>query len=214
VIWHDAAQGSPAWLDARRGVVTGSRFRDARDKLKSGKPSGKQIAYAYDVARERVGGKAPEVYVNAAMRFGTENEPLARLAYELATGNVVEEVGFCTDDEGIFGCSPDGIIGSEGVLEIKSIVSSDTLFTAVVDGDYSAYMDQIIGYHWLLGCKWVDLVLFCPDLEEIGLSLTIIRINRDEEAIEALESDLLNFAAQVALNIAKLRQRAAKNPQF
>lgn len=198
-------QGSAEWLEARKGRITGSRFKDARDRLKSGAPSKTCLAYAMDVARERCGGKAPEKFQNAAMRFGTEQEPLARQAYEEATGNLVEEVGFIVDEEGHFGLSPDGLIGNDGVLEIKTMVSSDTLFTAVADGDISEYIDQCNGYLWLLGRKWVDLCLWAPDL---GI-LKIIRITRDEAAIEALEADLMAFAKTVREYESKLRKAVA-----
>ena len=96
MIHHQHEQGSEAWLAARKGCITGSRFKDCRDKLKSGGPSKACIAYAQDTARERMGGSAPAKFQNAAMRTGTEQEPLARLAYERRTGNLVEEVGFFT----------------------------------------------------------------------------------------------------------------------
>lgn len=197
MIYHSHTQGSPEWLNARRGLITGSRFKDARDKLKSGKPSKACIDYARDVARERIGGTVPQKFQNAAMKTGTEQEPLARLAYESETGNVVQEVGFITDDDGIFGLSPDGLIGDDGVLEVKTLVSSDTLFTVLADGDISAYEDQCMGYLWLLGRQWVDLVLWAPDLDGIGLSLTIRRIERDEAKIQALEDDLIAFDKMV-----------------
>lgn len=198
-------QHSPEWFAARKGRITGSRFKDARDRLKSGAPSKACIAYAMDVARERCGGKAPEKFQNAAMRFGTEQEPLARNAYEAATGNLVEEVGFIVDTEGHFGLSPDGLISHDGVLEIKTMVSSDTLFTAVADGDIAEYLDQCTGYLWLLGRQWVDLCLWAPDL---GV-LKIIRITRNEDAIEALESDLIAFAKTVREYESKLRAAMA-----
>lgn len=193
MIEHDHEQGSEEWLAARKGCITGSRFKDCRDKLKSGQPSKAALGYAMDTARERLGGSAPAKFQNVAMRTGTEQEPLARAAYERKTGNLVHEVGFFTTEDGLFGLSPDGLIDDDGVLEIKTMVSSDTLFTAVADGDISAYMDQCLGYLWLLGRKWVDLVLWAPDLNY----MRIIRINRDENAIEALEADLLEFSRLV-----------------
>jgi exodeoxyribonuclease (lambda-induced) len=202
VIIHSVPQGSDAWLVARRGVCTGSRFKDARDRLKNGQPSKACTDYARDLARERLGGEAPAKFQNAAMRKGTEEEPRARLAYEAQTGHLVEEVGFITTDDGLFGLSPDGLVGQDGVLEIKTTVSSDTLFTAFVDGDVSAYIDQCNGYLWLLGRRWVDLVLWCPDLSAIK----IYRIVRDEEAIQALEDDLVKFAKMVQECEAKLRK--------
>jgi exodeoxyribonuclease (lambda-induced) len=201
-------QGTPEWLEMRKGRVTGSRFKDARDRLKNGNPSSKCALYALDVARERCGGKAGDVYQNSAMRFGSEQEPLARSAYEKATGNVVFEVGFITDDTGFFGLSPDGLVDDDGVVEIKTMVSSDTLFTALVDGDISAYIDQCTGYLWMLNRQWVDLVLWAPDMADLGLAMKVIRIERDQAAIDALESDLIKFLAMVRDNESKLRKAA------
>ena len=193
-MWLQLDQGSEEWLTARRGKITGSRFKDARDKLKGGQPSKACLGYAMDIARERIGGSAPPKFQNAAMRTGTEQEPFARAMYEARTGHMVEEAGFYLSDDAVFGLSPDGLIDDDGVLEIKTMVSSETLFTAVADGDVSAYMDQCLGYLWLLGRQWVDLVLWAPDLD----LMVIHRINRDEDAIEKLESDLMAFARMVA----------------
>lgn len=191
--WLELTQGSEDWLAMRRGCITGSRFKVARDKLKSGAASKACIAYAMDCARERCGGKAPSVFQNAAMRTGIEQEPFARARYEAITGHMVEEVGFYIADDGLFGLSPDGLINDDGVLEIKTMVSSDTLFTALADGDISEYIDQCMGYLWLLGRQWVDLCLWVPDMNH----LEIIRINRDEDAIDALAKDLMDFANMV-----------------
>lgn len=207
MIHHDHEQGSPEWLAARKGCITGSRFKDCRDKLKGGGPSKACIAYALDTARERAGGSAPAKFQNAAMRTGQEQESVARMRYERQTGNLVDEVGFFTTDDGLFGLSPDGLIDDDGVLEIKTMVSSDTLFTAVAEGDVSAYMDQCLGYLWLLGRQWVDLVLWAPDLD----LMVIHRITRNEEAIEALESDLMGFARMVKKYETTLREAIAAN---
>ena len=208
--WLQLDQGSEEWLTARRGKITGSRFKDARDKLKGGQPSKACLGYAMDIARERIGGSAPPKFQNAAMRTGTEQEPFARAMYEARTGHMVEEAGFYLSDDAVFGLSPDGLIDDDGVLEIKTMVSSDTLFTAVADGDLSAYMDQCLGYLWLLGRQWVDLVLWAPDLQHMD----ILRIDRDENSIEALEADLLAFATLVKDNETKLRAALAKNDQL
>jgi YqaJ-like viral recombinase domain len=189
IIWHDAEQGSDEWIAARRGAITGSRIREARDKLKGGQMSKAAIAYAQDVARERCGGIPAPVYVNAAMRTGTEQEPVARMQYESETGYLIEEVGFAATDDGKFGCSVDGLIGADGVWECKTMVSSATLFTAIVDGDISAYRDQCLFAMWLLGRKWVDLSLWCPDLQ----MLHTVRLTRNEDELTDLETDLMAF---------------------
>ena len=225
MIVYTHPQGSPEWLEARRGVITGSRAKDARDRLADkaekidkktgeiipgvrGEPSAKQITYAMDVARERCGRLAAQVYVNAAMRFGTEQEPLARVAYEIQSGETVLEHGFFTTDDRLFGCSVDGLIGADGMIEIKTMVSSDTLFKAVVDGENDAYIDQILFGMWITGRKWCDLILWAPDLPT-G-QLTIRRIVRDDDVIEELEADMIVFSRRVDDYERKLR--AAMNP--
>lgn len=211
MIFHDFPQGSEEWLAARKGLVTGSKFKDARDKLKSGAPSKACSTYARNVARERCGGKVLQSRPNEAMRMGTEQEPFARQAYETTTGYLVQEVGFCASECGMFGLSPDGLIDDDGVLEVKTMVGSDTLFQAVIDGDISEYMDQCLGYLLFLKRKWVDLVLWTPDLEDQGLGLVIIRIERDEAALEKLKTDLDEFAATVRGFESAIRIKAAAN---
>ncbi len=206
-MWLQLDQGSEEWLTARRGKITGSRFKDARDKLKGGQPSKACLGYAMDVARERIGGSAPSKFQNAAMRTGTEQEPFARAMYEARTGHMVDEAGFYLSDDAVFGLSPDGLVNDDGVIEIKTMVGSDTLFTAVADGDLSAYMDQCLGYLWLLGRQWVDLVLWAPDLD----LMVVHRIHRDEGAIEKLESDLMAFARMVTQYETTLRDAIAAN---
>ena len=205
LIWSTAPQGSEEWLEVRSGRITASRFKDAREKLKNGEPSGKAKLYAFDVARQRVGGTVAEVYQNAAMRFGQEQEPIARMELEARKGYLVQEAGFAVTPDGAFGASVDGLVGDDGIIEIKTMVSSDTLFTAVVDGDISAYRDQCIGALWLTGRKWCDLTLWAPDLVGIGRDMTVIRIERDEAEIGALQDDLLAFWRRVQALELRLR---------
>ncbi len=203
IVYNTELQGTDGWKAARRGAITGSRAKDARDRKKNGELTEKCLGYAYDLAREREGGTAPETYVNAAMRLGTQEEPVARLTYEAETGQFVEEVGFAHTTDGKFGCSVDGLIGSDGVWECKTMVSSATLFKAMVDEDISDYRDQCVFAMWLLRRQWVDLTLWCPDLKV----LHVIRIERDDNEIDALEADLLAFDRLVEQLRAKLRRR-------
>ncbi len=203
ILWSLAPQGTDEWLDARRGVITASRFRDARDRLKNGAFSEKANLYAQDVARERCGGRAEQPYQNAAMRFGQEQEPEARMAYEDTTGRMVELAGFAYTNDRKFGVSVDGLIDADGVWECKTMVSSKTLFKAVVDGDISEYRDQCLGAMWLLHRKWVDLTLWAPDIP--ARSMTLIRIERDDAEIDKLVNDLLDFERAVTSYEQKLR---------
>jgi exodeoxyribonuclease (lambda-induced) len=108
---------------------------------------------------------------------------------------MVELAGFAYTNDRKFGVSVDGLIDADGVWECKTMVSSKTLFKAVVDGDISEYRDQCLGAMWLLHRKWVDLTLWAPDIN--GRSMTVIRIQRDEDAIEALKADLMAFESVV-----------------
>lgn len=221
MIIYNYPQGSEAWLEARRGVITGSRFKDARDYKKltaadakagktRGEPSDKLLGYAMDIARERFGGIVPPVFVNGAMKMGTQEEPVARLEYEAETGNLVTEAGFITTDDARFGVSVDGMVGDDGLIEIKTMVSSKTLFKAIVEADHSDYIDQCNGAMWLLGRKWVDLVLWAPDIAAAGgKGLHIVRVTRNDDVVNELEADLMAFAALVDDFERRLRLKAA-----
>jgi len=100
--------------------------------------------------------------------------------------------------------SVDGLVDLDGVWECKTMVSSDTLFRAVVDGDISDYTDQCYGAMWLLHRQWVDLCLWAPDLPG-GARLHVVRIQREEAAIERLVDDLVAFERLVTQYEAKLR---------
>lgn len=204
---YDFPQGSTDWLACRAGKITASRFKDARDRLKPakgeaiGKPSSKCIAYAAQVAVERIAGRPLDMkFQSAAMREGHEQEPHARNAYDVETGHVVQEVGCIATDDDTFLYSPDGLIGDDGLLEIKTLLSPDVIVRVVGGGDLSDYMDQCLGGLWLTGRQWIDLVLWAPALEPIGRSLTIHHLVRDEDAIERLEVDLIAFAEMVKRN--------------
>lgn len=210
-----APQGSDEWLQARVGKITASRYRDARDRNKPakgetiGKPSAKCCAYAAQVAVERIAGRPiDKTFENWQMREGSEQEPHARNAYDVETGAVVQEVGAIATDDDAFLYSPDGLIGDDGLLEIKTLLSADRILKIIGEGDLSDFMDQCLGGLWITGRKWIDLVLWAPALAPIGRELTIHRIEREEDAIEALEADLMAFAGMVRKAEATLRGAA------
>lgn len=210
MIYHDFPQGSDEWLAARAGVITASRFKDARDTLKGGAPSSKCTNYGAQVALERIAGRPiDKAFVNWQMREGQEQEAFARMAYEADTGHIADEVGFITTDDRLFGYSADGVIGSDGLVEIKTILSGEVALTVCGRRDLSGYMDQCLGGMWLTGRKWLDLVIWCPALEPIGRQYVRHHITRDDAAIDSLENDLMKFAALVAEFETELRKEAA-----
>ena len=201
IVWNHEPQGSDGWLAARRGAITGSRARDAFDFTAKGLPGARRIAYAQDLARERVGGVVPATYQNAAMKMGTEQEPIARVQYEAETGSIIAEVGFAHTDDLRYGCSVDGLLGSDGVWECKTAVSSATLFRTIIDGDIDDYRDQCLFAMWMLGRRWVDLSIWCADLQ----LLHTVRIERDDDEVNAFEAKLIDFDRLVSKYESRLR---------
>lgn len=208
-IEHPFPQGSDDWLEARRGVITASRAKDARDRDSKGKPSSKMLNYAMDTARERCGGRAAPVYQNAAMRMGSEEEQFAAIEYMARTGRTLTEAYFITTDDRKFGLSLDRWVTREAALEVKTMVSSPTLFKAMVEGDISEYRDQCVFALWMLRLQWVDLCLWAPDLPN---ALKVIRITRDEAEIQRLEDDMVAFDKLVCQYEASLRKAMNTDP--
>ncbi|MEF3068006.1 lambda exonuclease family protein [Pandoraea apista] len=166
--------------------------------------------YAFRIAVERIGGvPLDDGFENWAMRRGHELEPEARRRHEAKTGVLVEQVGFVTTDDGLFGASADGFIEEDGGAEYKCFVAPDRLRSIILAGDISEVIDQCDGGMWITGRKFWDFCLYCPALEPCGRDLTVIRIERDEGRIEALERDLLAFARMADEFEAALRQQAA-----
>jgi len=209
VIEHPYPQGTDDWLEARRGVITASRAKDARDRDSKGKPSAKMLNYAMDTARERCGGKAAPVYQNAAMRMGSEEEQFAAIEYMARTGRALSEAFFITTDDRKFGLSLDRWVDREAAIEVKTMVSSATLFKAMVDGDISEYRDQCLFALWVLRLQWVDLCLWAPDLPN---PLKVIRITRDEAEIQGREDDMVAFDRLVCQYEASLRKAMGAEP--
>src|SRR3990167_8881971 len=114
-----AEQGSDAWKKERVGNATASRFDDVQAKIKVGEAKGR-IKYRIQLVTERLTGNPVEGYQNAAMQWGIQTEPEARMAFESVRGVVVEEVGFVKHPTiPNCGASPDGYVGDDGLVEIK-----------------------------------------------------------------------------------------------
>lgn len=174
-------------------------------------PGSKALSYAALIAVETIAREPlDETFVTYAMRRGRELEPYARSAYEIRTGALVEEVSLILTDDERFGYSADGFVGDDGLIEIKCPASCDKLVRVWTEPGtaHQEYIDQILGGLWITGRKWCDLVVYCPWLKPAGKDLFIKRIYRDENAIEALESDLLEFMRLVDANLAVLRAPA------
>ena len=213
MITYNYPQGSSEWKESRCGVITASNFKLARSFLKSGPNKGDYTEaakdYAFRVAIERMSGELlDEGFETWQMRRGRELEPMARMAHEARTGQLVQEVGFVTTEDRIFGASADGFIDDDGGAEYKCFVAPEKLRAILLSGDISDVIDQCDGGMWIAGRKWWDFCLYCPALPE-HRQLTVHRIHRDDNRIESLENDLMKFAALVAEFETELRKEAA-----
>lgn len=196
-------QGSPEWFQQRLGRVTASRVADVIAKTKSGYSTSREN-YMVELALERITGQRQESFTNTAMQWGTDNEPLARAAYEAKTGALVEEVGMIAHPTiAMSGASPDGLIGADGLLEIKcpnSATHVKTLRTGKPDAKYITQMA------WQMACtdrKWCDFVSFDPRMPE-GLQLFTVRVMRDDKMIADLETEVESFLVEVAEMVLEL----------
>lgn len=211
MIVYTAPQGSLEWKGARAGCITASMFRVARERLKTGANKGDFSSaakdYAFKLAIERISGEPlDEGFETWAMRRGHELEPAARLEHELQSGLIVQPAGFVTTDDGLFGGSADGLIGEDGGSEYKCLVSPAELRSVLAEDDWSKYRDQVQGCMWITGRRWWEFCMYCPALEPIGRQLYRRRVERDDDYIEAMETDLIEFAALVARYEAALRE--------
>lgn len=175
-------------------------------KTKSGY-SASRANYMAQLITERLTGQASDGFTNAAMQWGTETEPQARMAYELMTGETVTEVGFIAHPSiQHFGASPDGLVGDRGLIEIKCPNTSthiDTLLSDKVPGKYITQMHvQMI----CTGRDWCDFVSFDPRLPG-DMSFWMRRVERDQELCESIEAEVQAFLAELADKIAKLRSK-------
>lgn len=196
----DIPQGSLEWLSARAGIPSSSNF----DKIvtTTGAPSKQAEKYLLSLAVERVTGKAEESYKNANMERGNEMESEARNFYELTEGVDVKQVGLCFPDERkLYACSPDGLVGEDGLLEIKCPISSTA--ASYLLGSESlemAYLQQCQGQMLVTGRKWVDLLSYFP-----GLRPAMVRIERDKEFLFKLETELMLFVDRLKQVTEKIR---------
>ncbi|MEJ0093302.1 MAG: lambda exonuclease family protein [Methylocella sp.] len=192
----ECAQGSAEWHAARCGRVTASRVADVIAKTKSGWGASR-ANYMGELIAERLTGEPAEKYTNAAMAWGTEKEPEARAAYEMATETWVSEVGFVLHPRiECSGASPDGLVGADGLIEIKAPNTSTHIETLLGQNVPSRYVTQI---QWQLACTgraWCDFVSFDPRLPE-AMRLFTSRVTRDERLIASLEAEVAAFLIEL-----------------
>lgn len=183
-------QRSDEWFRQRAGKFTGSRFAELMAKTKSG-PSASRKNLITRLAIERLIGNCVETYSNFAMQRGTELEPFAIEAYENANLVAVELVDFIDHPTLDFvGVSPDGLVGDDGMVEVKCPIAEAKHYEALRYGAHATeYKWQLQGQLWVSGRAWVDAVSYDPRFP--GLELAELRVERDEKAIAELEAECI-----------------------
>jgi putative phage-type endonuclease len=189
-------QGTSEWHKLRLGKVTASRVADIMAKTKTG-VSASRGNYLIELAIQRVTQQIEESYTNSAMQWGTETEPLARMAYELSKETFVEQVPF-VDHPTIewFGCSPDGLVESNGLVEIKC-PNSATHWSYLKSGEPpNKYFIQMQAQIACTQREWNDFISFDPRMPQRS-QLFVKRVYRDDEFIKTMEKEIEQFLVEV-----------------
>lgn len=195
--WDVAIQGSAGWLKARCGCLTASRFKDATDFLKGGKESAARRKLKIDLIAERMTDSMTEMYVTPAMQWGIETEGAARDHYEEITGNLVQPCGFALhDDIEFFGASPDGLIGHDGLIEIKCPTSATHIRWKLDGGVPEEHKPQMLAQLAVTKRKWCDFMSYDPRLPD-NIKRHLARFEPTPEEIQEAEQSALAFLEEL-----------------
>lgn len=187
---HTMQQRTDEWYKVKCGKISASSMSDVLSK-------GKGITrrnYMLKLIAERLSGIPQETYCNGAMEWGINTEPMARLAYEETTLCAVEEVGFVEQDNFV-GCSPDGLIGTDGMLEIKCPTTTTHLEYILSGNGSKDYEIQLQSQLWICQREWTDFVSFDPRVPCKPILIT--RVGRDEKKIGDIAEGVALFIAEM-----------------
>jgi putative phage-type endonuclease len=204
-------QRTDEWFQQRLGKVTASRMSDVLARIKSGEAA-VRANYKAQLVAERLTGYPQDSYTNAAMKWGTDQEPFARLAYEIEADEFVKECGFIDHPViAMSGASPDGLVGKDGMVELKCPETKTHLQMLLTGEVSSKWIDQVV---WQLACnpdrEWNDFVSFDPRLPP-ELRVFKKRFYRDNDVIKSYETEVKLFLSEVDAMVLKLKNHTAAN---
>lgn len=202
----DLIQGSAEWLAARAGKLGASQIADAVAKTKTGEGASRKNLRA-QLVTERLTGRPTETFCSPAMQRGKDLEPFAREAYSEAYLCIVTETGIVphptiADAQ----CSPDGLVGEDGLCEIKCCGAARHIEMLQGSEPEDRYLKQVLWQMACTGRQWTDLAYFNPDLPP-AMQLHVRRVERDDALIAELEAEVAKFLAEVAATVADLQAR-------
>ena len=202
----DLEQGGPEWRQARAGSLGASAIHDVVAKTKSGWAASRANRMATLVI-EHLTGFPVATFQTAAMAEGVEREPMARSMYEFMTNVTVEQIGMSVHPTiGGTHASPDGLVGADGLLEIKCPQPAQHLATLLGEAIPSKYMLQM---YWQMRCcdrLWCDFVSFNPDFPP-SMQIFIKRVKRDDDLIRELETEVTAFLNELRETVDRLRAK-------
>ena len=218
-------QRSEDWHQARCGRITASRFADAiamkevviqrankrenRPKVTEFRPTDMRNTYMREIIAEIMIGTAKDQVSSPSLNWGRDVEPFAREAYEMETGNIVVETGFIPHPlHDFIGCSPDGLIGAKGGLEMKCPKDPQVHIRTLLEGMPSEHIAQVQGCMYVTDREWWDFVSYDPRQPD-GPRLYIQRIQRDENFIKELDASLLAFWNDIQKALKQITEKAA-----
>ncbi len=178
-IYNDLIQGSEEWLKVRLGKFGGT---DAQAVATNGKGL---ETLCFEKVGEIITGRLKDTYTNADMERGNELESQARFAYEMKTGNTVILVGYVEQSEYV-GVSPDGLVGEDGLVEIKCPTDANFIRFLIQRKPEPKYIYQMQHQMLVTERKWCDFVVFNDNLNRIEIT----RIERSEPLIEKIKIGL------------------------
>ena len=197
-------QGSPEWFAARCGNVTASRVADIMARTQTG-PAASRKNYMMELLCQRLTGVIGESFSSAAMQRGTELEPVARSAYEVAAGVMVQEVGIIMHPTvKHFGASPDGLVGDDGLLEIKcpnTATHVDFIRSGKPDG---RYMWQMCAQMACTDRAWCDFVSFDDRMPE-HRHYACVRIHRSADKEREMLQEIVSFLDELDALVEELK---------
>ena len=204
----DADQRSPEWFAARLGRLTGSRANDMMATIKTGEAAARRDLRVQLVVERLTNTLQEDVFINAAMQWGIDQEPAAFTAYEALTGNLAHRTGFLQHDSLLVGCSLDGHVGDfEGVCEFKCPKSATHLGYLRGDGKVpSNHVAQITHNLWVSGAQWCDFLSFDPRFPP-HLQTYLVRVNRADVDLDAYTKQALAFLVEIDADVDTLKGR-------
>ena len=199
----DIAQRTAEWHAMRCGKVTASRVSDVMSKTKAGWSKARET-YMFEILAERLTGIQEEGFASYAMKRASEMEPEARDFYAFSRDADIELVPFIDhSDIAMYGCSPDGLVGDDGLIEIKCLDAKNhitVMETGEIDKKYMAQMQS------QMDCtdrKWCDFVSYDPRFPA-DLRMCVIRVPRDNGLIGDMRSMVKEFIADIDKRVLRL----------